>query len=100
MCGFLADLTVLLILCCINNCLFHKLFFCDWLNNDIWCYLGIKVTPPSFYSALFPRQNVRLRRHFTDYAGNAVEGKPVFALPNWTATSWVKTRGKQAEEQN
>ncbi|KAM6332604.1 general transcription factor 3C polypeptide 3 isoform 5-T5 [Podargus strigoides] len=37
-------------------------------------YLGIKATPPSFNTAVFPRQNVRLRGHLTYNAGNAVEG--------------------------
>lgn len=34
-CSFLEDFTILSILCCVNNCLFHKLFLCEWLNNDV-----------------------------------------------------------------
>ncbi|KAM6332602.1 general transcription factor 3C polypeptide 3 isoform 3-T3 [Podargus strigoides] len=41
-------------------------------------YLGIKATPPSFNTAVFPRQNVRLRGHLTYNAGNAVEA--IFAV--------------------
>jgi len=58
--------------------LFYKVALSARLNNNVQYYLGIKAAPPSFDTVVFPRQNVRLHRHFTHDAGNAVEGKPDF----------------------